>query len=438
MAEVRVPAALRPPPEHTDPFAALALAEERAAYLAAAARQVSGSLDLTQTRRQGVRVCVPRLADWVQLLIVDGGRARVMYLRSDRPTISEAVLPPPAPALSGVGRVLATGRTELLHVAGGPDALDGLAALVPDPAMRDEVNALRPADVLGVALTARGSTFGTLTLVRRAGSGFAGPDVRLAEEVAAHVALALDAARRYQERSAVASVLQASLRPPQLPAIPGTRLASRYRSGDSDADIGGDFYDLWPVGAGWSVVLGDVSGKGVAAAVVTGQARHTVRGAAHLDPRAAAVLDALNSQLVAGASGRFVTAVYGHAVPHPDGGWALEIGSAGHPAPLVLRPDGGVDPVPVKGFLAGVVADTTYTPVRLRLAPGETLLLYTDGITEAGREPALGVQRLMTLAAGYATAPVEALVEAVEMDAVERAGARRPDDLAVIAIRATA
>jgi len=113
-----------------------------------------------------------------------------------------------------------------------------------------------------------------------------------------------------------------------LPAIPGTRLASRYRSGDTGADIGGDFYDLWPTGTGWSVVLGDVSGKGVVAAVVTGQARHTVRGAAHLDPSPAAVLDALNAQLVAGGSGRFVTAVYGHAVAHPDGGWELEVGSA--------------------------------------------------------------------------------------------------------------
>jgi serine phosphatase RsbU (regulator of sigma subunit) len=133
-----------------------------------------------------------------------------------------------------------------------------------------------------------------------------------------------------------------------------------------------------------------------------------------------------------------VTAVYGHATPHPGGGWALEIGSAGHPAPLVLRPDGSVEPIAVQGMLAGIVAGATYVPQRLRLAPGETLLLYTDGVTEAGRDAVLGVQRLMALAAGYATAPVEALVEAIEMDAVERAGARRPDDVAVFAMRATA
>jgi serine phosphatase RsbU (regulator of sigma subunit) len=442
MADVRAaPApgsAARAPQAGVDPFAALARAEERAAFLADAARRVSGSLDLVQTCRQGVRVCVPRLADWVQLLIVEDSRARVTYLRADQAQPTEAELAAPVPALSGVGRVLATGRSELLHVDGAADGLDGLAALVPDGAMRQQVNVLRPADVLGVALTARGQTFGTLTLVRRAGSGFADVDVRLAEEVAAQLALALDAARRYRERWLVASVLQDSLRPPRLPAIPGTRLASRYRSGDTGTDIGGDFYDLWSTGTGWSVVLGDVSGKGVAAAVVTGQARHTVRGAAHLDPSPAAVLDALNTQLVAGGSGRFVTAVYGHAVAHPDGGWELELGSAGHPPPLLLRPDGTVEPVPVKGLLAGVVAGAAYTPARLRLVPGDTLLLYTDGVTEAGRDQATGVARLTRLVAGYATAPVEALVEAVEMDAVERAGRRRPDDLAVVAVRVLA
>jgi serine phosphatase RsbU (regulator of sigma subunit) len=422
-----------------DPFAALAEAEERAAFLAAAARQVSGSLDLTQTRRQGLRAIVPRLADWAQLLIVDGhSTARVMYLRAGEAHPVEATVPAPRPTLSGTGRVLASGRSELLHVNQDLTGSDGLTALVPDPAIREQVNQLRPADVLGVALTARGSTFGTLTLVRRAGSGFRPEDVRLAEELAAHLGLALDAARRYSERSAVASVLQASLRPPELPIIPGTRLAARYRSADDDTDIGGDFYDLWHTGTGWSVVLGDVSGKGIAAAVVTGQARHTVRGAAHLDPRPGPVLDALNSQLVASQAGRFVTAVYGHATPHPDGGWWLEVGSAGHPAPLLLRADGTVEQLPVKGLLAGVVAGTVYTPQRVHLAPHDTLLLYTDGVTEAGRDSISGLNRLLRLAAGYVKAPVDALVEAVEMDAVERSGQRRRDDLAIVAVRASA
>ncbi|GIJ69147.1 PP2C family protein-serine/threonine phosphatase [Virgisporangium ochraceum] len=422
-----------------DPFSALAEAEERAAFLAAAARQVSGSLDLTQTRRQGLRTVVPRLADWAQLLLVDGSSsAKVMYLRAGDAHPVEAVVTAPRPTLSGTGRVLATGRSELLHVNHEHAGSDGLSALVPDPEIRRQANELRPADVLGVALTARGSTFGTLTLVRRAGSGFLPDDVRLAEELAAHLALALDAARRYSERSAVASVLQASLRPPELPIIPGVRLAARYRPADAEVDIGGDFYDVWHTGTGWSVVLGDVSGKGVAAAVVTGQARHTVRGAAHLDPRPGPVLDALNSQLVASQAGRFVTAVYAHATPHPDGGWWLDVGSAGHPAPLLLRPDGTVEPLPVKGLLAGVVAGTVYTPLRVHLAPHDTLLLYTDGVTEAGRDSVSGLNRLLRLATGYLKAPVDALVEAVEMDAVERSGPRRRDDLAIVALRASA
>jgi phosphoserine phosphatase RsbU/P len=307
---------------------------------------------------------------------------------------------------------------------------------VPDLAMRQQVEELRPADILGVPLNARGSTFGSLTLARRAGHGFDPEDVELAEDLAAHLALALDAARRYSERAHVAAVLQSSLRPPELPEIPGVRLAARYRSGAAEADIGGDFYDVWHSGDGWSVVLGDVSGKGVAAAVVTGQARHTVRGAAHLDPSPPAVLGTLNALLHGNEPGRFVTAVYGHATPHPDGGWSVTLGSAGHPAPLLVHADGSVRPLEVKGLLAGVVSDVTYTAVTFRLAPGDTLLMYTDGVIEAEHDSDRGQRRLMEIAARYAAAPPDALVEAVEMDAVERIGARRSDDIAVFAVRA--
>lgn len=235
--------------------AAVARARERADYLARTALDISGSLDLGRTLHRGVRVCVPRLADWAQLLLVDGGRARLVCQRHDHARATDVSIAAPVASLSGQGRVLATGRSELLHVDGSMETPDGLTALVPDPAVRDQVNQLRPADVLAVALTARGTTFGTLTLARRTGRGFDADDVSLAEEVGVHLALALDAARRYNERVNVASVLQASLRPPELPAIDGLRLAARYRPGDDCADIGGDFYDVWRTRDGWSVVL---------------------------------------------------------------------------------------------------------------------------------------------------------------------------------------
>ncbi|GAA3449432.1 PP2C family protein-serine/threonine phosphatase [Dactylosporangium matsuzakiense] len=403
----------------------------RAAYLVEAGRQVSGSLNLLHTVRRSLAACVPELADWAQLMIVTRGEATyTSLLDGGVPTTARHPLPSPSHA-----RLLVTGRPELLHVGLDGDASDGLTALVPDDAMRGQVSALRPADVLGVPLTARGTTFGTLTLARRAGLGFDTEDVALAEELAVRIALAVDAARRYTERSHVASVLQNSLRPPELPKLRGAELAARYRPAAGDAEIGGDFYDVWGRDDDWAFTLGDVSGKGVEAAVVTGQARHTVRGASAVDRSPAAVLGALNTML-AGASGRYVTALYGR-VTTLDSGLRVELASAGHPPPLLLRPDGTVTPVPVRGLAAGLVEDVTYEPATVDLAVGDTLVLYTDGVTEAGdRSVRTGTRRLAALLRRYAEAGVDALVEAVEIAVVEGAGATQRDDLAVLALRA--
>nr|BFE64499.1 hypothetical protein GCM10020063_090250 [Dactylosporangium thailandense] len=412
----------------------------RAAYLVEAGRQVSGSLNLAHTIRRSLAACVPEFADWAQLMIVGRGEATfTSLLDGGVPTTARRPAPPAAQT-----RLLLTGRPELLHVAlttttDDSAAADGLSALVPDEGMRAQVSALRPADVLGVPLTARGTAFGTLTLARRAGAGFDAADVELAEELAVRIALAVDAARRYTERSHVATVLQSSLRPPELPKLRGVDLAARYRPAAGDVEIGGDFYDVWGGGESWSFTLGDVSGKGVEAAVVTGQARHTVRGASAVDRSPAAVLGALNAMLTGTTSGRYVTAVYGRVTPAPGGaGLRVELGSAGHPPPLLVRPDGTVIPVAVRGLAAGLVEDVRYEPVTVGLAPGETLVLYTDGVTEAGeRSVREGTRRLIALLASYADAGVEALVEAVEIAVVEGAGAAQRDDLAVLALRAS-
>jgi serine phosphatase RsbU (regulator of sigma subunit) len=421
----------------------LASVRARATYLAEASRRVSGSLNLARTLRLALRTSVPELADWAQVMVRTGGRARyVAMCAAPEPLgvdVLEAELPAPAATGGdGQGRIMATGRSELLHVPADVRLPDGLLALVPDPRMREQVAALRPADVLGVALTARGTTFGTLALARRAGGGFSGDDVSLAEELAAQVALALDAALRYAERAAVAETLEASLRPPALPRLPGVQLAARYRPATAEADIGGDFYDVWGAADDWSLVLGDVAGKGVAAAVVTGQARHTVRGAAHVDRRPSRVLAALNGLLVDGGTDRLVTAVYGRIRPAPGGGFTATLGSAGHPPPLLVRPDGEVYPVRVAGLAAGLLPTVEYAETTVELAVGETLLCYTDGVTEAGRAGLrAGTRRLVRVAAEYARAGAEALVEAVEMDVVERSSGGRRDDLAVLAVRAT-
>ncbi|MFC4042026.1 PP2C family protein-serine/threonine phosphatase [Dactylosporangium siamense] len=427
-------------PATFDDAAMLAVAQRRAQFLADAGRQVSGSLNLPHTVRRSLSACVPHLADWAQIMLVgrDGATYTSLVVNGSGPT-STARRTPGADGVSGQARLLVTGRPELLHVSLDQDPLqpDGLAALVPDELMRAQVAALRPADVLGLPLTARGTTFGTLTLARRSGYGFVTEDISVAEELAVRIALALDAARRYAERSNVATVLQASLRPPELPKLEGSALAARYRPASGDAEIGGDFYDAWGDPADWSFVLGDVSGKGVEAAVVTGQARHTVRGASAVDREPSAVLRALNTMLDGTTAGRFVTAVYGRVRRHSGGGLHVTVASAGHPQPLLVRTSGDVEPVRVRGLAAGLVADVDYDQTQVVLAPGDTLVLYTDGVTEAGHHSVRrGTQRLTGLLSNYAQAGVDALVEAIEIAVLEESGGVQRDDLAVLALRA--
>ena len=303
--------------------------------------------------------------------------------------------------------------------------------------MREQVAALRPADVLGLPLTARGTTFGTLTLARRSGYGFVAEDISVAEELAVRIALALDAARRYAERSNVAAVLQASLRPPELPKLEGSALAARYRPASGDAEIGGDFYDAW----------GD-PGTGRSSSV-TSPARASRRpwsparpgtpcaGASAVDRDPSAVLRALNTMLDGTTSGRYVTAVYGRVRRHPGGGLHVTVASAGHPPPLLVRASGDVEPVRVRGLAAGLVAGVEYAQTQVILAPGDTLVLYTDGVTEAGHHSVRqGTQRLAGLLSNYAQAGVDALVEAVEIAVLEDSGGTQRDDLAVLALRA--
>jgi serine phosphatase RsbU (regulator of sigma subunit) len=432
-----------------DDAALLRLARERAAYLTEAGRRVSGSLHLADTQRRALAVVVPQLADWAQLTLRMRTRMRYVSLRTGDLAPLEMELDASAPAPAGAARSRVpptgrppTGRPALLEFPDEGGAGSGaLNDLVPSVELRDQLATIRPGTVLAVPLIAQGSTIGSLALARSAGRGFGSEDVALVEEIADRIALAVDAARRYTERSEVAAILQASLRPPKLRRMGSTQLASRYRPSSDELEIGGDFFDVWGTDDDWSLVLGDVSGKGVEAAVVTGQARHTVRGAAYVDRRPAPVLQALNALLTDIGATRFVTAVYARVRPvDPDrsGGLLVEIASAGHPPPLVVRADGTVETLTVRGLVAGMVPDVEYESQTIHLRPDDTLLLYTDGVTEAGDHSVrLGTMRLIELAGRYAAAGIESMVTAIEQDAVERAGAVQRDDLAVLAVRAT-
>jgi sigma-B regulation protein RsbU (phosphoserine phosphatase) len=186
----------------------------------------------------------------------------------------------------------------------------------------------------------------------------------------------------------LATTLQETLLPPTLADVPGLEVSAYYHIASVD-QVGGDFYDLFPLAAGtWGLFLGDVCGKGAAAAAVTSLTRYTLRAAAVYDPDPAAVLDNLNTVLTHDYNGtdpRFCTVLFGLLTPdHERGGFNITLASGGHPPALLMRADGSADYLPTPdGQLIGVLPDAYIATTTVHLAPGDTLLLHTDGLTEA-------------------------------------------------------
>ena len=424
------------------PDLATAVAQEahfdRAELLEQITLGMAGSLNPRRTALRLLTLITPRLADWAVVLTPDSATGGLLAVGGADAGFSDVVSRSQVHD-QGLGRVLRTGRTELLHVAvetlAGSTENDALSTMIPHAKLVAEAAALRPADVVGVGLTARGATVGALILVKGHGRGFDDADVAYVERVAQRAALALDSARLYEESARIASVLQRSLRPPQLPELTGMPLAALYRPAAEHLDIGGDFYDVQSLDDDCLLTLGDVSGKGVEAAAVTGRTRQSIRTAAHFDRRPAALLGALNTVLYESGTDKFVTMVCARLTPRGDGGIDAEVASAGHPQPLVLRADGRVDRVAVAGTAIGMIAAVEYDSCAVHLADGDTMLMFTDGIDEAfGPDGIYGVDRLLALLPAYAGAAPDIICDAVERNVVEYLDGRPHDDMAVLAV----
>ena len=246
-------------------------------------------------------------------------------------------------------------------------------------------------------------------------------------------------ARQRAERSeararALAETLQASLIPPAPPQVPGLDVAAVYRPAGSGDEVGGDFYDVFQAAPDdWIVVLGDVAGKGAAAAAVTALARHTVRAVAARTRRPEQVLRELNAALLAQASERFCTVVCLRLRLSPDGDVRVTVASGGHPLPLRVTA-AGVSAVGHPGTVLGVVADPDLPATTVSLAPGEALCCYTDGVPEArrGRDYFDDARLETALAASRGRASAEVLRALVDEVVDFQAGFPRDDIAAVL------
>jgi PAS domain S-box-containing protein len=372
-------------------------ARDRLAFIAQAGEALVESLDYRSTLRRVAEIAVPRLADWCALHVVDeqGGLEQVAVAHADPARLGLArelqSRFPDNPETSATYRIVRTGLPELASEI-TPEAL---AESARSPEHLDVLRRLGLRSYMGVPLIARGRTLGVLTLIMaESGRLFTRDDLELALDVARRAATAVDNARLFEARSDVARTLQASLLPPSLPEIAGLELASQYRPAGTGAEVGGDFYDVFGTFDGrWAAIVGDVCGKGPSAAALTGVARHTVRATAPAQPGPAGVLESLNRVMHRETRGAtFFTAAYLLFDPAEQ---TLTVGRGGHPAPLLVRPDGSVSDLGEPGLLLGPYPDATFGEQTVRLEPGDLVVAYTDGVTDARRNgERFGEQRL--------------------------------------------
>ncbi|MGV9420616.1 SpoIIE family protein phosphatase [Streptomyces sp. NPDC003674] len=406
-------------------------ARDDLAFLLAASTALSGQLDERQTLQRLATLSSPVLAPLAAVDVLESGRVHRVAAAAPADD-ARALLASHVPARDdeddAVARVLASGLTEVARrtpTGPGPWRELGVTGYVCVP------------------LLDRGRPFGALTLLATDAHPFDGHRVALAEELARRAASAARNARQYEQSAALARDLQTGLLLPDLPRIPGARLAAFYHPAGEGLEIGGDFYDVFPRGDGsWAFILGDVCGRGAKAATTTALVRHTARAVAPLldDPVdvVKAVDKALNDRYAHQNNG-FVTLVHGHLAPTADG-LAVHLVRAGHTLPLLLDTDHRVDTVEAPGGLLGIGIPPRLAARRFTLRPGESLFLYTDGITECRTEESeqYGEVRLAKALASVPRRPGAAdIVEAVAED-VRRyvAGANVEDDQAALVITA--
>lgn len=419
---------------------------ERMALLAEVSATMASTLESRGVFESLATLLVPRVADFVILDALD-----------EEGTISEGALVHIDPrgvelvrqvrgfrkgaggdGLWSVRRAMRTGRSERVEDITDEDLI---AAADGDEDHLTTLRTLSPRSALVAPLISRGRVLGGITLVTTGPRPYGSDDQKLLEGIASRAATAVDTALLFDSRSEVARALQQTLLPPALPEIPGIDLGAEYKVAEDGIAIGGDFYDVFEVPSGWIIVLGDVCGKGPAAAAVTGLFRHTLRAISPSPPGdggPAEILRATNDAILDQIDDtRFATAAL--VTLDPGRGEAdLCVACGGHPRPMLVRADGSIERVDADGTLLGVLPEPEFQEVTLHLGPGDALVLYTDGVTEA-RDGArqFGESGLMEALSGAHELHTADAVAARVVAAVDayRDKDLPTDDVAVVTIR---
>ncbi|HLT11281.1 MAG TPA: SpoIIE family protein phosphatase [Micromonosporaceae bacterium] len=295
-----------------------------------------------------------------------------------------------------------------------------------------------PPEALSYPLSVRGEPIGTLTVGRPAGRVHTSDELAVTEDLARRAALAIDNARIHTTRSRIVTTLQRPLLPPALPYIDGLEVAAQYVPVAGDLDVGGDFYDMVELAQQrWMLVVGDVSGKGVGAAAVTGLVRDVLHTLALERREPLTTLRRLNAALVERGNGYFCTLALAYLTESGPGAFDLDLHLAGHEQPVLLRADGSTSLVGSSGTALGLMDSITAPRARVRLGRGDSLVFYTDGVTERRRGRTLfGHHRLRRELSTMVGAPAAALVSHLRSAVVSFSSIPPRDDIAIVALRA--
>jgi PAS domain S-box-containing protein len=418
-------------------------ARTRSSFLARAGEILDSSMDYETTLDNLARIIVPEIADWCSIHLVDEHgvlrQVAVVHSEPERERLAWELnerFPTPMDAPRGPPNVIRTGSYELVN-----DITDELLAEgAVDAEQLELLRGLGLTAALCAPLQMRGRTLGVLVLATaESGKRFSPADVELAVELGRRAGIAVENSRMYTGRSHIAHTLQSELLPSGLPDIPGFELAASYRAAGEMNEVGGDFLDIFETPRGrWAAFVGDVSGKGAEAAAVTALARYTLRAAVLQpgDPHVA--LGLLNEAMLVQRDRKQFATVCLVCFEHANGVARGTVCLGGHPPPLVLRADGQVTASGAFGTLLGMTEDPRLIDEDLVLRPGDTLLLYTDGVVEAGEgSHRLGQDGLERRLAALRGRSARDIVAAVELTAVEAQGGEPRDDMAMLALRFT-
>jgi GAF domain-containing protein len=391
--------------------------------------------DYRETLRRAAEFGVADFADWCAAFIPgDDGTIDVGAVAHRNPDRVEAATrlaerySEPGEGDSFIAEVVRSGKPMLLAVN---DEL--LLSMAPGSDRFRRLRSRGLGTAMVVPMVAGARTVGALAFVNEPGSRrFDRASLDVAVEFGERAGLAVENARVAELRIEIATHLQRGLLPPELPAMSGWRAAAMYRAAGELNEVGGDFYDVFEIDGGWMIILGDVVGRGAAAAALTALARHTIRAIGEISGEPLRALGVLNERLREREPAPLCSAAVVVLRETGEASARAEVVAAGHPLPLLCR-GGSVAETAKPGPLLGALLNPTWRMTAVELEPGDQLVVYTDGVTDARAGQEMFGEERLHAELGMAASP------AVAVDRVERAlaafcGGEVADDAALIAI----